>query len=88
MPEDEVRLETFVDEAAGLLKAQFVLDYERHGDEWQHLPKEGQVERIYDRFAHHRGQHYVYGTPIPWLKIMGLAMIALVRERHPEALIP
>jgi len=85
--EPEVHLEDLVDEVAELLKAQFVSDRERKGDEWRHLPKEGQAHRIADRFDHYFGQHAWYGAPMPWLKVMGLAMIGLVREIHPETLI-
>ncbi len=71
---------------AGVEK-QLVNDQERWGDTWKHRPREGQEERIHSDITNYFDQYTHAGKPIPWLKIIGLCHIALVRENHPEELI-
>ena len=59
-------------------------DENRHGDKWKELPRDGQVERIYKRFYEYQYQFASKGTPIPWLKIAGLALIGWLRDTYAE----
>lgn len=73
-------------ETADKLKAQLESDQERWGDTWRWRPREGQEERIFSDIQNYIDQYRHADTPVPWLKIMGLCHIALVRENHPEEL--
>ena len=73
-------LPEFVEEFEKQLKE----DDKRWGDTWLNRPIEGQEDRVfgdvmdyYDKFKHG-------GQPMPYLKIIGNAFIAWVRERYPE----
>ena len=68
-------------------KSNLQLDQARWGDTWKHRPREGQEERIFNRFRDYKDQFDNANTPIPWLKITGLAFIGWMREKHPEELI-
>jgi hypothetical protein len=64
------------------LEEQLALDEERWGkDEWLVHTLEEQESRIFDRFEDYYEEYVRDGTPIPWLKVMGDAHIALTRER-------
>jgi hypothetical protein len=65
---------------AGALIGQLQDDEERWGDTWKKRPREGQEGRIFARFEDYKDQFENGGTPVPWLKIAGLALIALYRE--------
>ena len=60
--------------------AQIETDQARWGQTWARRPREGQEERMYARFVDYYDQWKNAGTPIPWLKIVGEAYIAWVRE--------
>lgn len=75
-----------LDEFVEDLKAQLESDQQRWGDTWKHRPREGQEERIMQDIENYFDQYRHANVPIPWLKIAGLAHIALVRENHPELL--
>ncbi len=62
------------------LLEQLVKDQEHYGEKWKSLPREGQENRIFERFQHYWHQYQMIGEPIPWLKIAGLCMIAWLRE--------
>ena len=66
------------------LEAQLRKDVLRCEDLWKEVTWEGQTGRIYERFDAYRETFVKDGTPIPWLKITGLAMIAWIRETNPE----
>lgn len=62
-------------------------DFERWGDEWKNRPREGQEKRIFERFTVYYnewtpGPDDPFSTPVPWLKIAGLALIAWWREER------
>ena len=82
----DVYLEDFVDEFAALLKTQLVGDRERWGDTWRHRIRGGQEQRIFANLDNYFDRFRHGGNPIPWLKVAGLALIAWVRESHPETL--
>ena len=60
--------------------AQIETDQKRWGQTWARRPIENQEDRIFDRLMDYYGQWAEAGTPIPWLKIVGEAFIAWVRE--------
>jgi hypothetical protein len=63
---------------------QLMEDEQRWGDTWLQRPKLGQEERVEKRFNDYFDQFYQAGVPVPWLKIIGNAYIAWIREQHPE----
>lgn len=73
-------LPAFVD----ALRAQLEADNARWGDTWKHRPVDGQEERAFARFQDYIDQHRNTGAPVPWLKIVGEALIAWVRENCPD----
>ena len=77
----------FLPEFSKELQAQLESDEKRWGNTWQHRDGGGQNERIYAEFDAYRDQNRYGGNPIPWLKVAGLALIAWIRENHPEVLI-
>ena len=79
--------EHFIEKVVPAMLTQIESDDKRWGNEWQKRPREGQEERIFARFDEYYG-NWKQGEPIPWLKIIGLANIALARENHPEWTLP
>lgn len=71
-----------------LLKEQLESDDERWGDEWQHRPTKGQEMRIWWRIHEYFDDWYCNQVPVPWLKIIGLCWIAIVREKYPQYELP
>ena len=57
-------------------------DEKRWGDTWKNRPLEGQEDRIFARFKDYKDQLDFAGTPIPWLKVAGEALIAYIREKY------
>lgn len=70
------------------VKKQLEDDKARWGDTWKHRPRQGQEERIKERIDAYFDQWRYGGQPIPWLKIIGLAIIALVREGENDGEMP
>jgi len=73
-----------VDATFEAVKQQLLKDAVRWGDTWKLRPIEGQEKRGFARFRDYWDQFEHGGKPIPWLKIIGEAHIALTRERHRE----
>lgn len=81
---------SFIPEFTEALVAQLQADNERWAetegaDTW--LTKReivGQEARIMGRYIAYWHAYVNDGTPVPWLKITGLALIAFIREQHPE----
>ncbi len=82
----EKTLLDFLPEFDEALEERLTIDQGRWGDTWKHRPVEGQEERGFARFQDYIDQFRNAGTPIPWLKVAGEALIAWVRENHPEEL--
>jgi len=82
----EVYTWDYIEEFASALQAQLMNDAKRWGDTWRHRDVGGQNERIFAKIRDYSDQWRNVGVPVPWLKIAGLAMIAWIRETHPEAL--
>ena len=78
------KLYEFVPDFMIALEEQLKEDEKRYGDAWKERSREGQVERIYRRFYEYQYQFASKGTPIPWLKIAGLAMIGWLRDTYAE----
>lgn len=76
----------FLPETIKQLEVRLQEDQKRWGDTWKHRSVEGQEERIFARFNDYYDQWKNAGTPIPWLKVIGEAHIALTRQNHPEEL--
>lgn len=88
----EKTLLDFLPEFTEALTKQLKSDQERWGDTWKHRPVkaeglwEAQEERGFNRFFDYYDQWKYGSTPVPWLKVAGEALIAWVRENHPEEL--
>lgn len=74
----------YLEEFSKALKEQLESDQKRWGDTWLQRIPEGQEVRIEEHLKTYFDQFRNAGMPIPWLKIAGLALIAWVRETHPE----
>lgn len=79
-------LQKLLPETMEALDAQLESDQKVWGETWRQRPTEGQEDRIFYMFKKYKDQFDNAGVPIPWLKILGLAHIALVRQNHPELL--
>lgn len=73
----------FVKDFSKALKEQLDDDFKRWGHTWLKRPKAGQEDRAYETFMRYKDEFDKNGTPIPWLKIAGEAIIAWVREKYP-----
>lgn len=82
----EKTLVDFWHETSDAILDQLKDDQLRWGDTWKKRPREGQEERMFARFRDYYDQWKNAGTPIPWMKVIGEAHIAMVRENHPEEL--
>lgn len=74
----------FVSEFIDKLKEQLIADHKRWGNTWLNRPKEGQELRIKARYRDYFDMFEQAGTPVPWMKIVGGALICWIREQHPE----
>jgi len=82
----EKTLLDFLPETIAKLEIQLESDQQRWGDTWKTRTVKGQEQRCFARFRDYYDQFVMAGVPIPWLKIIGEAHIAMVREDHPEEL--
>lgn len=76
----------FLPEIIEKVTAQLVDDQARWGDTWKRRPVEGQELRTQARYDDYFDQFKNTGQPVPWTKIIGGAIICMVREAHPEEL--
>lgn len=76
----------FMPEFAEALQAQLEKDEKRWGDTWLHRDVGGQNQRIFAHYRDYEDQWKNAGVPVNWLKVAGDAMIAWIRENHPEIL--
>ena len=74
------KLQDYLPEFFEALKEQIESDDARWGDTWKKRSIEGQELRTKARFEDYFAQFENTGTPIPWLKIVGNALICWVRE--------
>lgn len=69
-----------------LMKEQLAEDYTRWGETWKRRPRTNQEFRVYNRIKAYKAEYERTSAPIPWLKVIGNAWIAIVRENHPDLL--
>jgi hypothetical protein len=62
------------------LKTQLDDDEKRWGDTWKKRPIEGQEGRTRATFNNYFDMFENGGTPVPWLKVAGNALICWIRE--------
>ena len=74
----------FLPEFIDCLKEQLESDDKRWGDTWRQRNVGEQEERIAHHIRDYFDQYRHAGRPVPWLKIAGLALIAWIRDNHPE----
>ena len=74
----------FVKEFSEALEEQLKSDAKRYGNTWLQRFPDGQEARIWERLQTYFDQYKNADVAIPWLKIAGLALIAWVRDNHPE----
>jgi hypothetical protein len=74
----------YLKEFSEALQKQLESDEKRWGNTWLGRLPEGQEARIWEHIQSYFDQWKNAGNKIPWLKIAGLAMIAWIRENHPE----
>ena len=74
----------FLEEFKDALFHQLISDHARWGNTWLDRPKEGQELRTKARYTDYFDMFEQAGTPVPWLKIIGGALICWIREQHPE----
>lgn len=80
----DLKLWDFIFEFFNALLAHLKEDDKRHGDTWLLRTRKGQEERIFDRFDEYYQDWAQKEVPIDWLAVAGNAMIAWLREKHPE----
>ena len=74
----------YINEFKDALTDQLVADDKRYGDTWLQRMQEGHEVRCEEHINTYFDQYRNAKIPIPWLKIAGIALIAWVREKHPE----
>ena len=79
-----MKLYDFIPEFMEALEEQLKSDDARWGDTWLKRTREGQEERTRATLNDYFDQFEQAGTPVPWLKIAGGALICWIRVRHPE----
>jgi hypothetical protein len=71
---------TFID-----VEKQLIEDEKRYGDTWKerglHYNGKSQEERFFDKMNEYLKDYRENNKPVPWIKIIGEAHIALVREK-------
>jgi len=80
-----MKVTDFLPEAVEALTKQLEEDQERWGDTWLERPRDGQEVRVWARYDEYFLDWYDKGEPVPWMKVIGNALIAWIRETHPEA---
>lgn len=67
------------------VELQLLEDEKRWGDTWKErgliFNNQSQEERFFSKMQEYITDYRVMGIPVPWLKIIGEAHIALVREK-------
>jgi hypothetical protein len=74
----------FTPELCSALEAQLKDDEQRWGKTWLQRTRNGQSVRFMHEIAVYAFDWLEHREPMPWLKIIGNAMIAWIRETHPE----
>lgn len=77
-------VEYFENEFVPKMKEQLQKDQDRWGDTWKYRTREGQEMRVKARYNDYFDMFEHAGEDVPWLKIVGNAVIAQLRIDHPE----
>lgn len=80
----DIQVSDFVPEFIDKLIDQLKFDHNRWGNTWLNRPKEGQELRTKARFIDYFDMFENAGTFVPWMKIVGGALICWIRDNHPE----
>lgn len=81
---NNMKVTDFMNDFVEALTKQLEEDENRWGDTWIARTREGQELRTRVKFNDYYDQFVMKGIPVPWLKIVGNAMICWIREQHPE----
>lgn len=79
-----MKVTDFLNEFTEKLATQLNSDHERYGDTWLEKTRADQERRMEIRISHYFDRFVNNKEPVPWLKIAGNAMIAWIRDEHPE----
>jgi hypothetical protein len=79
-----LKLLNFFSEFVLELDKQLEKDELRWKNAWLHYTREGQEDRIFNRFDEYHRDYREKQIAIPWLKIAGYCMIAWLRENKTE----
>lgn len=74
----------FLEEFKNALFHQLIADDSKWGETWLNRPREGQELRTEAQYEDYFDQFRYARVPVPWLKIIGGALICWIRENHPE----
>ena len=74
----------FAEELVPKVIEQLENDDARWGETWRHRDAEHQAERIMEDYRNYFDQYKHGGQQMPWLKVIGNAVIAQARIDHPE----
>ena len=74
----------FLTEFMEAFKVQLESDDKQWGDTWLKRTRKGQEERTIKEFNDYFDKYLNGNQPIPWLKVIGNALINWIREQHPE----
>ena len=74
------KLRDYLPEFIEALEKQLDEDDKRWGDTWKERPIEGQELRTEARYNDYFAQFKHAGIPVPWMKVVGEALICWVRE--------
>ncbi|NIR62703.1 MAG: hypothetical protein GWN61_01735, partial [candidate division Zixibacteria bacterium] len=77
----KLKVWNFLPEFTRALREQLEEDDRKWGDEWLRRPREGQEVRAMGFISHYFSEWAKdpYRNPIPWLKIVGTALICWIR---------
>jgi hypothetical protein len=79
-----MKIYDFLSEFEEALKEHLDRDEKKWGTTWLKRTRKGQEERTIMSFNDKFDKYLNGGVPIDWLAIVGDAMIAWIRENHPE----
>ena len=80
----QTRVIDYLPDAIPALIEQLKQDETRWHDTWLKRTRKGQEDRTYQDFARYYTEWLRDHKPIPWLKIIGDALICWIRDQHPE----
>lgn len=81
---EKLKVINYLREFVCVLTTQLKEDDERWGDTWLKRTREGQELRTKARYDDYFDQFQNAGVSIPWLKVVGEALICWIRDNHPE----